>query len=160
MNRRTSDLADREVVVTRRFKVGPEVLWEWWTDPARIVRWWGPAGFRTTIHEMDVRKGGVWDHVMHGPDGTDYPSKARFTDVVRHARLAYTLEGGTPAERISCEVSWTFVAEGRGAVVTMRMVFPTVEARDRAQKALGVREAGVETLNRLAALADATKESP
>jgi len=147
-------------VVTRRFHAAPEVLWEWWTDPARIVLWLGPAGFRTTVHEMQVRPGGVWTHTMHGPDGTDYPSRAEFTDVVPPARLSYTLEGGTPAERISCEVFWTFVPDGRGAVVTLRMRFPTVAERDRAQKTLGVREAGVETLNRLAALSAPAEEHP
>lgn len=151
--------AGREVVVTRRFDVGPEVLWEWWTDPARVVRWWGPAGFRTTVHEMDVRPGGLWNHTMHGPDGTDYPSMARFIEVVRPARLSYSLEGGTPTARIACEVTWTFAREKRGTVVTLRMRFPTAEDRNRAQETLGVREAGVETLNRLAAFAVA-EESP
>lgn len=153
-------MSDREVVVTRKFGASPDVLWRWWTDPARIVRWWGPKGFRTTIDEMQVRPGGLWTHTMHGPDGTDYPSRAVFRDVVPPARLSYVLEGGTAAERISCDVTWTFAPEGRGTVVTLCMLFPTVEERDRAQHTFGVREAGVDTLNRLAALSERAPEAP
>lgn len=43
-----------------------------WTDPEHIAHWWGLNSFRTTIHKMDARPGGVWRFIMHGPDGTDY----------------------------------------------------------------------------------------
>ena len=48
-------------------------------DPARLARWWGPNGFRNTIHTFDPRPGGTWTLTMHGPDGTDYPNESRFT---------------------------------------------------------------------------------
>jgi uncharacterized protein YndB with AHSA1/START domain len=51
------------------------------SDPARVARWWGPAGFRNTIHEFDFRPDGRWTLTMHGPDGTDYPNESRFTRV-------------------------------------------------------------------------------
>src|SRR5438128_10473572 len=72
--------ADREIVVTRVFDAPRELVFEAWTDPTRVVQWWGPHGFTTTIHEMDVRPGGVWRFVMHGPDGTDYPNKVGFAE--------------------------------------------------------------------------------
>lgn len=152
------DAADREVEVSRTFDASADTLWEAWTNPERVVLWWGPRGFTTTNHEMDVRPGGIWAHTMHGPDGTDYPSRAVFREVIPRERISYVLTGGSENERIECEVIWTFVPDGRGTRLTMRMRFPSVEARDRAAKALGVREAGVETLNRLAALLDADAE--
>jgi uncharacterized protein YndB with AHSA1/START domain len=51
-------------------------------DPARVARWWGPAGFKNTIHQFDFRPGGAWLLTMHGPDGTDYPNESRFTRTV------------------------------------------------------------------------------
>ncbi|GAB2895811.1 SRPBCC domain-containing protein [Uliginosibacterium flavum] len=51
-------------------------------DPARVARWWGPDGFRNTIHEFDFRAGGIWLLTMHGPDGKDYPNESRFTRIV------------------------------------------------------------------------------
>jgi uncharacterized protein YndB with AHSA1/START domain len=52
------------------------------SDPARVARWWGPDGFRNTIHQFDFRPGGTWLLTMHGPDGKDYPNESRFTRIV------------------------------------------------------------------------------
>ena len=51
-------------------------------DPARVARWWGPDGFRNTIHQFDFRPSGTWLLTMHGPDGRDYPNESRFTRIV------------------------------------------------------------------------------
>src|SRR5207253_3226800 len=67
--------AEREIIATRIFEAPREVVFRMWTDPNHIVRWWGPNGFTTTMQEMDVRPGGVWQFIMHGPDGRDYPNK-------------------------------------------------------------------------------------
>lgn len=87
------EFADREIVITRVFDAPRELVWNAWTDPKQIVRWWGPRGFITTIHEMDVRPGGVWKSTMHGPDGTDYPSQSVFVEVVKPERIVYSLGG-------------------------------------------------------------------
>lgn len=52
------------------------------SDPERIARWWGPDGFKSTIHQFDFRPGGTWLLTMHGPDGKDYPNESRFTLIV------------------------------------------------------------------------------
>src|SRR5947209_4977597 len=51
------------------------------SDPARIARWWGPAGFTSTIHQFEFRPGGRWLLTMNGPDGKDYPNESRFTRI-------------------------------------------------------------------------------
>jgi uncharacterized protein YndB with AHSA1/START domain len=80
------------------------------SDPVRLARWWGPAGFSNTFRVCEFKAGGKWSLVMHGPDGTDYPNENVFAEieplkkvVVEHAsnpayRLAISLEpaaGGT-----------------------------------------------------------------
>jgi uncharacterized protein YndB with AHSA1/START domain len=52
------------------------------SDPARVARWWGPAGFTNTIHEFEFAPGGSWRLTMHGPDGKTYPNESRFTRIV------------------------------------------------------------------------------
>jgi uncharacterized protein YndB with AHSA1/START domain len=52
------------------------------SDPARVARWWGPAGFTNTIHKYEFHPGGIWLMTMHGPDGKDYPNESRFTRIV------------------------------------------------------------------------------
>ena len=106
---RNESAVDREIVFTRVFDAPRTMVWEAWTDPKQLVLWWGPRCFTTTIDEMDLRPGGVWKLVMHGPDGTDYPNKSIFTEVVLFERLRFRLSGGKrggPAVRF--EMTATF----------------------------------------------------
>jgi uncharacterized protein YndB with AHSA1/START domain len=142
---------DREIVLTRLFDAPRTMVWEAWTDPEQLVLWWGPKGFTTTVQEMDVRAGGVWRQVMHGPDGTDYPNDSVFTEVVPNERLVYRLIGGrkgVPAVQI--EKIAIFEEEAGGTRVTMCMVFVSAEARDRNVRDYGSIEGGKQTLARLA----------
>ena len=45
------------------------------SDPARVARWWGPAGFTNTMHKFEFAPGGSWLLTMHGPDGASYPNE-------------------------------------------------------------------------------------
>ncbi len=143
--------ADREIVLTRVFDAPRRMVWEAWTDPKQLVLWWGPKGFTTTIEQMDVRAGGVWKLVMHGPDGTDYPNKSVFTEVVPLERLRYKLSGGKrggPAAQF--EMTATFEDDGDKTRITMRMVFASAEARAENVREYGSIEGGKQTLERLA----------
>ena len=44
------------------------------SDPVRLARWWGPAGFTNTFTICEFKPGGQWSFTMHGPDGTNYPN--------------------------------------------------------------------------------------
>lgn len=77
------DTADREIVISRLIHAPRELVFKVWTDPKHVAHWWGPNGFTNTIHEMDVRPGGVWRFIMHGPDGVDYPNKIVYKEVVK-----------------------------------------------------------------------------
>jgi uncharacterized protein YndB with AHSA1/START domain len=147
----TTSTSDREIVVSRDFDAPRELVWEAWTDPEHVVHWWGPNGFTTTIETMDVRPGGVWKHVMQGPDGTDYPNKSVFTEVVKPERIVYSHGGGTKGRRgVRFEAMWTFDALDRGTTrVTIRMIFPTAEDCERVVKEYGAIEGGKQTLERL-----------
>ena len=147
-----AEAAGREIVLTRVFDAPRELVWEVWTNPRHVAQWWGPNGFTTTIEEMDVRPGGTWKHVMHGPDGTDYPNKSVFHEVVKPERIVYTHGGGRKGDRgVSFLSTWTFEElDGRRTRVTMRAVFPSAADRDRVVRDYGAIEGGRQTLARLA----------
>ena len=65
------------------------LVWEVWTTPDHIKNWWGPNGFTNTISRMDIKPGGEWELVMHGPDGTDYKNKSIFKEIVHQKKLVY-----------------------------------------------------------------------
>jgi uncharacterized protein YndB with AHSA1/START domain len=144
--------SDREIVISRVFEAPRELVWNAWTDPAQVVRWWGPKGFTTTIHEMDLRPGGVWSHTMHGPDGTDYPNKSVFVEIVKHERIVFTHGGGREGgPGVHFQSTWTFEKESDDKTrLTLRMVFDSAEARETVVKEYGAIEGGKQTLERLA----------
>jgi len=151
-NSSIEETTDREIVLTRVFDAPRELVWEAWTDPKHVVHWWGPRGFTTTIEKMDVRPGGVWKHVMHGPDGTDYPNSSVFKEVVKPERIVYSHGGGKKGGPGAHFVAtWTFEAlDGDKTRVTMRGVFDTAADRDMVVKEYGAIEGGKQTLERFA----------
>lgn len=82
-------LKDRQIALTRTFNVPLELMWEAWQDPEHIANWWGPDGFTTTIHKMDFHEGGEWLLTMHGPDGTNYPNRSIFREIIPMQRISY-----------------------------------------------------------------------
>ncbi len=144
-------VAEREIVISRLFDAPREMVWAAWTDPKQVALWWGPNGFSTTIEQMDVRPGGVWKQVLHGPDGTDYPNESMFLEVVQYERLVYTMSGGRKGGPVvQMEKTATFEEEAGGTRVTMRVIFPSAGARDQNVRDYGSIEGGKQTLQRLA----------
>jgi uncharacterized protein YndB with AHSA1/START domain len=145
--------SDREILLSRVVDAPREMVWEAMTDPKQVVKWWGPTGFTTTVHEMDLRRGGVWSLTMHGPDGTDYPNKSVFVEVKRPERLVFDHGGGRAGGKgVSFHATWTFDAVGEKTKVTIHMVFKTRDDRDLVVKEYGAIEGGRQTLARLAEL--------
>src|SRR6187399_3415825 len=89
LREKESNTAERELTISRLLNAPRELVWEVWTDAEHIKNWWGPTGFTNTISKMDVKAGGEWELVMHGPDGTDYKNKSVFKEVIRHKKIVY-----------------------------------------------------------------------
>lgn len=141
----TNDLDEARMIVgTRVFDAPRELVFDAFTDAKHISNWWGPRGFTTTTHEMDVRPGGKWLFVMHGPDGTDYDNEIVYLEVVRPERLTYT-HGPAPV----FDVVITFEEEGNKTRMTMRSIFASAEVRDQVAEDFGAIEGMNQTLERL-----------
>ena len=142
--------AESNEIVTTRFLEAPrELVYRVFTDPTHVSRWWGPQGFRTTTHAHDLRVGGEWRFTMHGPDGTDWPNRIRYAEIVPNERLAYDHDDGSDAadaRRFKNLV--TFAEAGRGTLVTMRARFASAEECE-ATKKFGAEQGGRDTLARL-----------
>jgi len=150
-----SETAEREISITRILNAPKELVFEVWTDPKHIPEWWGPNGFTTTIHEMDLRVGGKWRHTMHGPDGKDYPNEATFTEIVKPDLIKFS--HALP----KFDVTVTFEAVGNKTKLTMTNVFETAEIRNLVAEKYGAVEGQVQTINHfeeLLAKMAATKE--
>jgi len=142
--------ADREILITRVLDAPRELVFKAWTEPEHVVQWWGPRGFTTTTKEMDVRPGGVWRFVMHGPDGRDYKNRIVFIEVTKPERLVYAHADDGETEPVSFQVTITMDDQGGKTKLTMRMVFPSAEERDRVIKEYGALEGAKQHADRLA----------
>ena len=84
-----SNTKDRELLITRTLNAPVELVWEAFTKPDHVANWWGPNGFTNTIYTMDLRPGGLWELVMHGPDGTNYKNKSIYTEIVVNKKIVF-----------------------------------------------------------------------
>ncbi len=140
--------ADREVVLSRLINAPRDRVWSVSTEPDQLEQWWGPDGFSITTHEIDVRVGGIWRFMMHGPDGRDYPNWIRFTELTRPERIAH--DHGADDDTVHFRAVITFEDQGGKTLLTMRSVFPTAEALQHVVKEHNAIEGGKQTLGRLA----------
>ena len=140
----------RSIIMTRVFDAPRELVFEAWTDPKHLLQWWGPNGFTTTIRAIDVRPGGVWRFVMHGPCGVDYENRIVYNEIVKPERLVYSHPGGDDVEPVQSQVTVTFEDYDGKTKLTMRMLFPSAAERNRVAEKYGAVEGARQTLERLA----------
>ena len=138
-----------EILGERFFDAPRELVFDAFTNVNHISNWWGPHGFTTTTKEHDLRPGGVWRFVMHGPDGTDYPNKVVFREVDRPSRLVYDHTGDDDADDIRFHVIVSFDEIQGKTRLTMRMIFESIPRRDELAE-WGAKDGLVDTLDRFA----------
>lgn len=142
--------SDREIHTSRLFDAPREQVFDAWTDPVHVSNWWGPRGFTTTTKSMDLRAGGEWLFVMHGPDGRDYRNRVVYREVVRPERLAYRHTGVGNDDPMKFEVTVDFIERGERTEVKFRLVLDTREMFDEATK-FGAVEGLHDTMDRFGA---------
>ena len=68
-------------VTSREIPATAEQIFAAISQPERLARWWGPAGFTNTFGVCEFNNGGRWSFVMHGPNGENYPNKCVFAEI-------------------------------------------------------------------------------
>jgi uncharacterized protein YndB with AHSA1/START domain len=140
--------AERQIVLLHLYEFPRERMFEAWTSPEHLARWWGPSGFTTTTDAFDLRPGGAWRFTMHGPDGVDYPNLIVFDEIDPPALLSYE-HSGQPDDDPRFHVTVTFDDFLGMTVLTSRMVFANADARDLVVDKYGAIEGGNQTMDRL-----------
>jgi uncharacterized protein YndB with AHSA1/START domain len=84
-----STTPDCEIVSSRIVHATRDVVYIAWTDPNHLKNWWGPAGFTNTFNEFDLRPGGKWSFIMHGPDKGNYHNECEFIKTDKPALIAW-----------------------------------------------------------------------
>ncbi|MEV6690688.1 SRPBCC domain-containing protein [Micromonospora sp. NPDC051196] len=137
------------IVATRQIAAPVAAVWAAWNDSAKIARWWGPAGFRSTVKELDVREGGRFDVTMHGPDGTDYQNLYIFDSVAPYRQLVYTNVGSVQFGLAAFQSVFDMVGTGDTTQVTLKARFTTAEDKRKHVEEFQAVEGSRQLLERL-----------
>lgn len=147
--------SDRELVLTRLIDVPREKLFKAWTDPELLKQWFSPRPWTTPVIEVDVRAGGANLIVMHGPDGTEFPNRGVYLEVVENERLVFTdayTKAWEPSEKPFMTAIITFEDEAGQTRYTARVLHWTVADREAHEK-MGFHQGWGLCTDQLAALA-------
>ncbi len=129
---------DREIVTERVFDASPQRVWDAWTKPELIARWWGLRDTATRVDALELRPGGAWRFVETGSGGAEYAFRGVYREIVPPTRLAFTFEWeGEPGHVLVDTLDFQDLGDGRTKLV-VHALFHTREERD------GMIDAGME----------------
>ena len=122
---------------SRDIPASAERVFAAFSDPQRLARWWGPAGFTNTFKVCEFKSGGRWSFVMHGPEGGNFPNESVFSEVepprkvvVQHmSKPKYCLTVTLTASTSGTTVSWA--QEFESAEVASRIEHIVVPANEQ-----------------------------
>jgi uncharacterized protein YndB with AHSA1/START domain len=138
--------SEREFVVTRTFNGPARIVFEAWTKPELLKRWWAPKSMGVSFLscEADVRVGGTYRFVF-GHDGSKETMAffGKYIEVTPHSRLVWTNEEADGGEAIT---TVTFEEKGGKTLLVMHERHPSKEAVDGA---IGIGEGMRETFEQL-----------
>jgi uncharacterized protein YndB with AHSA1/START domain len=144
--------SDREVILEREFDAPRDLVFEAFSKPEHIGRWWGQAGSKMSACEMDFRPGGAWRFVEQAADGNEYGFRGEYREIARPERIVWTFEYEGLPGHISVD---TLVfqeiekAERRRTRITSTTVFASIEDRDGMVQS-GMAQGASESYERLA----------
>jgi len=121
---------DTAIVLTRVFDAPRRLVFDAWTKPELLRRWFGARGWNLAGCEVDLRVGGSWRFVSRGPDGTEMAQGGVYREIVPPDRLVYTEsfdDQSYPGESL---ITHVFVEQRGKTTTTSTLVYPSREARD------------------------------
>lgn len=157
---------DDEYLISRVLDAPRQQVFDAWIDPDQLSQWWGPHGYTNPACEIDARVGGAYRIVMRDADGTDYPVKGVYREILAPLQLEMTLDcsehppawhdkvhphraqGDENPAGIMLQTA-TFADFGGKTLLTIRIRFESVWIRD-ALLQMGMREGWTQSLERLA----------
>jgi uncharacterized protein YndB with AHSA1/START domain len=141
--------SDREIVLKRVFDAPRRLVWDAFTRPELLKRWFGPRGWSLVVCEVDLRVGGGFRFVLRGPDGTDMGMRGVYREIVPPERSVHSESfDDYPGESLVTSL-WLEVS-GK-TTLTATILYPSREVRDAVIKS-GMEHGAAESYDKLAEL--------
>jgi uncharacterized protein YndB with AHSA1/START domain len=137
----------REIVLTRVFDAPRRLVFDAFTKPELLKRWFGPRGWSLVVCEVDLKVGGKWRFVLRGPDGKDMGMSGVYREIMAPDRSVHTESfDDFPGESLVT----TVLVEDRGrTTLTATVLYPSQEVRDAVIKS-GMEHGAAESYDKLA----------
>ena len=146
-------VSETEIRITRRFQAPSRIVFEAWTKPELVSRWWAPKshGVEMSSCEADVREGGDYRYVLLHPAAGELAFSGTYREVVAYTRLVYTHCFEPMRDAGDVIVTVTFQEENGSTRLESLEQYPSKEALDGAIAA-GMESGMRETMNQLDAM--------
>ena len=140
---------EREIVLTRVFDAPRNLVFDAFTKPELLKRWFGPRGWSLPVCAVDLRVGGTFRFVLRGPDGTDMGMRGVYREIVPPERSVHTESfDAYPGASL---VTAVWAERGSKTTLTITLLYPSQEVRD-AVISSGMEHGAAESYDKLAEL--------
>jgi uncharacterized protein YndB with AHSA1/START domain len=144
--------SDREIVLTRVFNAPRHLVFDAFSKPELLKRWFGPHGWSLSVCEVDFRVGGGFRFVMQGPEGQQMGMRGRYMEITPPERSVHMESfDDFPGES---QVTSVLVEKDGRTTMTATVLYPSKEVRDAVIQS-GMEHGAAESYDRLAALVEA-----
>jgi uncharacterized protein YndB with AHSA1/START domain len=149
---------DHQILITREFNAPKELVYEAWTTPELVKRWWSAKRGEATVAEIDLRVGGRWRYAMVTDDGMEVAFHGEYREVVPKERIVSTevYEGIPDGESNATLNTATFEEEDGRTTLTILIEAPSRDTRD-AIVASGMEDGLQDALDLLEGVADSLR---
>lgn len=150
------DLDTLTMTITAEFDAGAERIWEMWSDPRQLERWWGPPSYPATFVDHDLSPGGRAAYFMTSPEGRKYHGWWRVEEAERPKRLrfedGFADDEGRPSAEMPTNIATVTITEADGATtMSIESRFGSREGMEQVIE-MGMEEGMVEALGQIDAL--------
>lgn len=127
-----NDLAKRILTIRKTFYASVDIVWEAWTQPEHIAKWWAPKGMNVTIVKHEFKVGGEWKYTMLMPDGNEFISEGRYSEIVKLKKIVTSADFRPMTEGV--EMHSLFEKDGDKTHFIFSVIHPTEEYKIQQEK--------------------------
>lgn len=127
-----NDLSKRTLTIQKTLNAPIQLVWEAWTNPEHIAKWWGPGGMEIEVIQHDFKVGGQWNYAMTMPDGNKYITEGIYQEIVTFEKIISSANFKPMTEGV--EIQSLFKPDGDKTLFTFNCVHPTEEYCQQQEK--------------------------
>ncbi|MFZ6014122.1 MAG: SRPBCC domain-containing protein [Bacteroidota bacterium] len=127
-----NDLAKRILTIKKTLNAPVELVWEAWTQPEHVAKWWGPNGMELKVIKHDFKVGGEWKYTMFMPDKSEFISEGVYSEIINLKKIVTSANFRPMTEGV--EMRSLFEGDGDKTHFTFSVVHPTEEYKIQQEK--------------------------